>query len=43
VLFWHKLLDPSEDWFPQFVFDPNYDYHPLWQTAAATAAQIAGN
>jgi len=89
VLFWHKLLDPSEvgrcrltvskpvlkapivsaleavcvemlsnfafnfklrrytsDWFPQFVFDPAYDYHPLWQTAAATAAtaaQIAGN
>ena len=27
VLFWHKLLDPSEDWFPQFVFDPNFAYH----------------
>ena len=27
VLFWHKLLDPSENWFPQFVFDPAYDYH----------------
>ena len=38
VLFWHKLVDPSEDWFPQFVFDPAYDYHPLWQTAT----QIAG-
>lgn len=40
VLFWHKLVDPSEDWFPQFVFDPAYDYHPLWQTAAHTAAQL---
>ncbi len=39
VLFWHKLVDPSEDWFPQFVFDPAFDYHPLWQTAS----QIAGN
>ena len=39
VLFWHKLVDPSEDWFPQFVFDPAFDYHPLWQTTA----QIAGN
>jgi len=38
VLFWHKLVDPSEDWFPQFVFDPAYDYHPLWQTAT----QIVG-
>ena len=27
VLFWHKLLDPSEDWFPQFVFDPDFAYH----------------
>jgi len=27
VLFWHKLLDPSEDWFPQFVFDPAFSYH----------------
>ena len=35
VLFWHKLEDPSENWFPQFVFDPAYAYHPLWETAAA--------
>jgi len=35
VLFWHKLVDPSEDWFPQFVFDPAYDYAPLWETARA--------
>lgn len=34
VLFWHKLEDPSEMWFPQFVFDPAFDYHPLWQTAS---------
>jgi hypothetical protein len=34
-LFWHKLVDPSEDWFPQFVFDPAYDYAPLWETARA--------
>ena len=27
VLFWHKLLDPSEMWFPQFVFDPDFAYH----------------
>ena len=27
VLFWHKLLDPSEMWFPQFVFDPEFTYH----------------
>lgn len=27
VLFWHKLLDPSEMWFPQFVFDPEFAYH----------------
>ena len=27
VLFWHKLLDPSESWFPQFVFDPAFNYH----------------
>ena len=26
VLFWHKLLDPSEMWFPQFVFDPAFSY-----------------
>ena len=38
VLFWHKLEDPSEDWFPQFVFDPAFDYHPLWQTASHAAA-----
>jgi hypothetical protein len=40
VLFWHKLADPSEDWFPQFVFDPAYDYHPLWESAAHAAALI---
>jgi hypothetical protein len=38
VLFWHKLQDPSENWFPQFVFDPAYDYHPLWDSAAALGA-----
>jgi len=27
VLFWHKLLDPSEMWFPQFIFDPDFAYH----------------
>ena len=27
VLFWHKLLDPSEMWLPQFVFDPEFTYH----------------
>ena len=41
VLFWHKLEDPSEDWFPQFVFDPNYAYHPLWETAAAIGSGSA--
>jgi len=38
VLFWHKLQDPSENWFPQFVLDPAYDYHPLWDSAAALGA-----
>lgn len=33
VLFWHKLLDPSENWFPQFVFDPAYDYHAFLNPA----------
>ena len=41
VLFWHKLEDPSEYWFPQFVFDPNYAYHPLWETAAAIGSGSA--
>ena len=41
VLFWHKLEDPSENWFPQFVFDPNYAYHPLWETAAAIGSGSA--
>jgi len=36
VLFWHKLPDPSEDWFPQFVFDPAYHYLPLWQIAGGS-------
>ena len=42
VLFWHKLEDPTEDWFPQFVFDPGYDYHPLWQTASAVGDSVSG-
>jgi hypothetical protein len=42
VLFWHKLEDPTENWFPQFVFDPAYNYHPLWETAAAAIGSGSG-
>lgn len=46
VLLWHKILDWNEYFFPQFVFDPAYDYHifdihrPLPEAVASAAAAL---
>ena len=39
VLLWHKILDGKEMFFPQFVFDPDYDYQ-LWDVFRALPENI---